>query len=189
MALFVSKRVGPCAEEGDVRLADEFEVANWMVGNLEVFVGGAWRQVCAAGFDNNEADIACGQMGYGAGTSGPFFDVRADAGTSVFSDVGIILPGCNGTESNLLECGEGSRDRPFFANNQEMFGCRDDRGPGLTLACVTSQEDGSSLHNCIRTHCMQPGLAGFIHRRKHRSWDSWLPRQRHSNGVCVHRGA
>ena len=125
-----------------MRLVDEFTVANWAVGSLEVFVGGAWRQVCAASFDSNEANIACGQLGYGAGTAGPFFDVRANAGTTVFSDVGITLPGCDGSESTLVECAAGSREPPFFTNQQFNFGCRGGSRPGVTLACVASEADG-----------------------------------------------
>ena len=117
-------------------------VENWVVGNLEVFVGGAWRQVCSADFDNNEANIACGQLGFGAGASGPSFTVPDEDETLVFSDVGITLPGCDGSEATLLECGAGGRNVPFFTNQQRNFGCRDGQQPGLTLACVASEADG-----------------------------------------------
>lgn len=48
-----------CAEESDVRLADEEGVANWKTGRLQVFLEGSWSQVCTASFDDVDANVAC----------------------------------------------------------------------------------------------------------------------------------
>lgn len=129
-----------------MRLVDEEAVANWALGHLEVFLGGSWQQVCAASFDSNEADIVCGQLGYRAGTVGPSFGVpNDDVETDTFPAVGVTLPGCNGSEATLLECGPGREMRPFQTNSNFNPGCRDGSFPGLTVACVTFEVKGLDL--------------------------------------------
>lgn len=128
-----------------MRLVQQRSIANWALGHLEVVVGGSWRQVCTAGFDDKEAAVACRQLGYGAGTVAPFFQVADPPGADalVFPDVGVTLPGCDGSETTLLECGAEEQTRPFFTNQQMIFGCRDSREPGLTLACVVEEAAGA----------------------------------------------
>ena len=134
------------AAEGDVRLVQQRSIANWALGHLEVVVGGSWRQVCAASFDDKEAAVACRQLGYGAGTVAPFFQVADPPGADalIFPDVGVSLPGCEGSEATLIECGAGEQFPPFFTNQQTIFGCRDGREPGLTLACVVEEDAGAA---------------------------------------------
>jgi len=60
-----------CAEEGDVRLLEQQSISNWQTGRLEVFFEGSWGSVCAFAFDALDADVACRQLGFGAGTREP----------------------------------------------------------------------------------------------------------------------
>ena len=131
------------AAEGDLRLVDEVSVSNWQIGRLEIFFEGSWSQVCARDFDGPDADVACRQLGFGAGTVGPnrangapVMDDRV-----VFPVVALTSPGCNGTEESLLGCGS------FFGlisrfTDRDCFGVND---PGLTLACVATPEEGAHL--------------------------------------------
>ena len=70
-------------------------------GRVEIFHGGVWGTICGVGWDFEDAEVACRQLGYrGAqplldnGTFGP--------GSGVVWLEGI---GCRGNESRLTECG------------------------------------------------------------------------------------
>lgn len=132
------------AEEGDVRLVDQVEVANWQTGRLEVFFEGSWGQICAFGFDATDADVACRQLGFGAGAVGPSRpdgmqnQSRFDAQRLVFPEVALTSPGCNGTEEKLFDC-RPDTPRPAF----ERAVCLSAVEPGLTLACVTQAAAGT----------------------------------------------
>ena len=130
-----------CAEEGDLRLVDEEEVAAWQVGRLEVFFEGSWGQVCAANFAAADADVACRQLGFGAGSVGPNSANGAPAMDDrlVFPVVALTTPGCNGTEDSLLDCGPFTGHTTRFTD-RDCFG---DNDPGLTLACVATPEEGA----------------------------------------------
>ena len=132
------------AEEGDVRFVTEQDVANWVLGRPEIFLDGDWQQICAAGFEHREADVVCRQLGYGAGTAGPFFDVLTNvAEGEEFSPIGVTMPGCSGTEATLLECGPESLGAPWETRRQSISGCRNSFSPGLTVACVAREEQGA----------------------------------------------
>eukprot|EP00892_Ulva_mutabilis_P005582 jgi/Ulvmu1/3396/UM016_0012.1 len=131
----------PGAQEGDVRLVDQSTVANWQLGRLEVFFEGSWSQICAKEFDGPDANVACRQLGFGAGTVGPNRANGAQSAatsTIVFPEVAVVAPGCNGTEANLLECGPAPGRLSSF-QSQDCFG---DDGPGLLIACVTEPQEG-----------------------------------------------
>lgn len=146
----VQKKYRPCAEDGDLRLVDQMAVANWQVGRPEVFFEGSWSQICAIDFGPEDADVACRQLGFGSGSVGPLelsarFNVRLFIPKLlVYPEVALRSPGCNGTESSLLDCPltmqpEGL-DTVYSDNGDQCF---DSSGPGLTLACVGESEPGT----------------------------------------------
>lgn len=134
------------AEEGDLRLVDEVAVSNWQLGRLEVFFEGSWSQVCAREFDGADADVACRQLGFGAGSVGPNRVNGAPAleDRLVFPVVALTTPGCNGTEDSLLDCGPFT-GRIVRTTDRDCFGVNN---PGLTLACVATPEEGAHFQ-CI----------------------------------------
>eukprot|EP00892_Ulva_mutabilis_P005579 jgi/Ulvmu1/3393/UM016_0009.1 len=131
----------PGAQEGDVRLVDQSTVANWQLGRLEVFFEGSWSQICAKEFDGPDANVACRQLGFGAGTVGPNRATAAQPPPTspiVFPEVAVTALGCNGTEANLLECGPA----PGRLSSFESRDCYDSVQPGLFIACVAEAETG-----------------------------------------------
>ena len=134
-----------------MRLIDQSTVANWQIGRLEVFFEGSWSQVCAREFDGPGADVACRQLGFGAGTVSPSGASRVPQGadrTLVFPEVAVTLPGCNGTESSLLECGP-APERPPVSESRRCF---ESDNPGLFIACVSESLDGLQPLPCF-SHC------------------------------------
>lgn len=141
-----------CAEEGDVRLVEQSEVANWQMGRLEVFFEGSWSQVCAAGFGGADADVACRQLGFGAGTVGHeqlasfqdfSFTPRDRIDLLVYPEIAVTRLDCTGSETSLLQC-PGDMSRPDYG---EPAGCFQDGDAGLVIACVAETEEGEFLGN------------------------------------------
>ena len=50
----------------NVRLvaSDGVQVASLSAGRLEVLIDGQWGTVCSNGFESDDADVACRQLGY-----------------------------------------------------------------------------------------------------------------------------
>ena len=138
------------AVEGDVRLVNETSIANWQVGRLEVFFEGSWSQVCRGAFDGADADVACRQLGYGAGTVSvvPGMPASADEHRVVFPEVAITLPACRGMEADLLQCGGEAIERLETIDR----GCYNAFGQGLMLACVESSVTGMFSSYRVCTH-------------------------------------
>ena len=138
------------AEEGDVRLVDQSTVANWQLGRLEIFFEGSWSQVCSSSFDGADADVACRQLGFGAGTVGPKAANGAQVAgqATVFPEVALTAVGCNGSEASLLECGRG-RVGPGSRFDR---GCLSDDSAGLVIACVAEGDTGT--YTCQRDMCL-----------------------------------
>lgn len=144
-----------------MRLVEGTTVANWQLGRLEIFVEGSWGQVCAIGFGAADADVACRQLGFGAGAVSPsgergMFVAPAEplrgSDRLVYPDVALVSPGCRGTEQTLLSCrggplaSEGSAS--CFGTDRQGRGRSLMRSQGLILACVADAEDSvlSLLH-------------------------------------------
>lgn len=54
-----------------VRLVDRVDVNGFATGTLQVFCEGAWGAVCSSNFDDRDAQVACRQLGFTAGSSTP----------------------------------------------------------------------------------------------------------------------
>lgn len=145
-----------CAAEGDLRLTNDGEIDNWVTGNLQVFFEGAWGQVCSGNFGPPDADVACRQLGFGAGTIAPrqLSDAELDAleKVSVFLEVAFTGLACNGTEDRLVDCdanfsGPEIDLDPDYGLSVFTFdldrGCRNVKGDAFNLACVKEELTGS----------------------------------------------
>lgn len=108
-----------------------------------MFFEGSWGDVCETVFDAADADVACRQLGLGAGTVGsPASAVNMeqedpemeDAAVTSVAGVSLTVPGCLGDEATLLECGADANASRF-----EFRLC------GVTLACVGDEEEGVSI--------------------------------------------
>eukprot|EP00892_Ulva_mutabilis_P004968 jgi/Ulvmu1/2843/UM144_0008.1 len=130
----------PGAEEGDVRLVEQSTTDNWQIGRLEVFFEGSWSQVCAGGFGGADANVACRQLGFGAGSVGPTSINGAQPAPDrlVYPEVALTQLGCTGSEATLLDCPADMSGGFFFGGD----GCFDSTSTGLIIACVAEAEDG-----------------------------------------------
>ena len=136
----------PLLREGDVRLVAERDVANWVLGRPQILINGTWQQICAAGFDGSDSDVVCRQLGYGAGTVLPFFNVPRDESDNEESlPVGVRMPECFGDEETLLDCGREGVGLPWeFREALPLIsGCSTRSNPGLGIACVAREEQGA----------------------------------------------
>ena len=127
-----------------MRLVNVERVANWVTGDLQLFFAGAWGQVCPSLFGGRDADVACRQLGFSAGSQGyPTTDFDMDS----FPEAVLAGSGCIGTERNLLEC-EASAEMDMYDSSV----CR----RSLRLACVDPEADGKtlSLLQCELVSCM-----------------------------------
>ena len=91
---------GPVTGDGNVRLVDG---GNPAAGRVEVRHGGAWGTVCDAGWDLDDADVVCAQLGLGEA-------IRAPGGAAYGQGTGPVALGrlqCTGDESGLLACPSG----------------------------------------------------------------------------------
>ena len=126
------------ADEGDLRLFDEEEISNWVTGRLQVFLQGSWSQVCSGEIGAPDANVACRQLGYGAGTVVPPSLVTADRAAMrtnvVFPEVANTTSGCTGSEDRLVDCNQNSTT--IFSRE-----CVNSDGYGVILACVGTAEE------------------------------------------------
>ena len=158
------------AEEGDLRLVEEESIANWMAGRLQVFLEGSWTQVCGAEFGAPAANVACRQLGFGAGSVVP--QDLTDADRAALQAMGIVPQiavsgsGCVGSEERLLDCGP-DQPGPDFSFRRD---CVNPNSAGLVLGCVAVPATGEapattcvrfhlSIHTCIGgALCVDPAL-------------------------------
>ena len=137
-----------CAEEGDIRLVEEESIANWVTGRPQVFFEGSWSQVCLALFNASDANVACRQLGYGAGTVVPQeltdAELAAMRATGDFPEIAISASGCVGTEERLLDCSPERSDPNIFFKPDCLgsFGTSISLGAGLVLGCVADPATG-----------------------------------------------
>uniref|UniRef100_UPI003AAD6448 scavenger receptor cysteine-rich domain-containing protein DMBT1-like n=1 Tax=Centroberyx gerrardi TaxID=166262 RepID=UPI003AAD6448 len=86
-----------CSESEKVRLADGPDVC---IGRVEVYSKGQWGTVCDDGWDLNEADVVCRELGCGLASEvklGAFYG--PGSGDILMTDVN-----CTGSEGSLTKC-------------------------------------------------------------------------------------
>ena len=158
------------AEEGDLRLIEEAPIANWMTGLLQVFFEGSWSQVCGGRFEVADANVACRQLGFGAGTIVPQLLSDADLvrlqSTPVFPEIAITASGCTGSEERLVDCSqEIDTDTRDYFDYTFSRDCLDSTGAGLRIACVGTPGQGMSLRRwqCIELYLCHRWLFHVFH--------------------------
>ncbi|XP_063436014.1 scavenger receptor cysteine-rich type 1 protein M160-like [Mytilus trossulus] len=87
-----------CSEiQGDVRMISS---------RLDMYYNGTWGTVCVEGFDDNDATVACRQLGYNTGIS---VDPKKDVASG---DRWLNGMTCTGNERRLIDC---ARDKIVMA--------------------------------------------------------------------------
>lgn len=130
--------------EGELRLVNQSAVDNWVQGRLEVFFEGTWSQVCGFAFDAADAEVACRQLGFLAGTSLSTFAAEAPAqDVLVFPRAAITKSGCNGSEARLVDCPVDTTLNSFVERRGGCYGSGP--GQGLYLACVADPVAGDHI--------------------------------------------
>ena len=72
-------------------------------GRVELYYNGNWGTICDDDWDLNDGNVVCRMLGYGtatSATSSAFFG--EGTGDIILDDVG-----CDGTESDISQCGHG----------------------------------------------------------------------------------
>ena len=54
-----------------MRLVSRVDVNGFATGTLQVFCEGAWGAVCTSNFDDQDANVACRQLGFASGVRRP----------------------------------------------------------------------------------------------------------------------
>ncbi|PIK36334.1 putative deleted in malignant brain tumors 1 protein [Apostichopus japonicus] len=86
----------PPREEGSIRLAGGNETA----GRVEIYLYGEWGTVCDDGWDINDANVVCRQLGFDRALK--YRDSAAFGEGS--GEIHLDDVGCNGDETELLSC-------------------------------------------------------------------------------------
>ena len=82
-------------------------------GAVEVWTGFSYTLVCADDFGDNEATVACRQMGFASGKS-----VCCSAFGTIDRSVAIANVKCSGQETSLLNC---SHDLSYSLCNSDHY--------------------------------------------------------------------
>ena len=122
-------------------------------GRVEVFRSGQWQTVCDDGWDLNDADVACRQLGYGYAirvvTNALFGRGTGGQWEAFFS--------CTGRESGLEYC----------STSSSSCGHSEDVGIICSNSSKYINSSISSInHNIARLYCMSncmQGRNGFMH--------------------------
>ena len=75
------------AQEGDARLVARVEVNGFVTGGVQVFRNGGFGAVCDQEFGDEEATVACRQLGFESGRNLPFANIPRD---DVLAEVPIL---------------------------------------------------------------------------------------------------
>ena len=89
-------------QQGSLRLVGSTTSTTYFyAGRLEIYVNGEWGTVCDDGWGNNEAIVACKQMGFeGAYDSNWIFSSSGSISQTIWLDDVT----CTGSESQLINC-------------------------------------------------------------------------------------
>ena len=145
---------------GDVRLVDGVLTdpgngADPSEGRLEVFYDGEWCTVCDDYWNEDEADVACRQIGFVGGSvkdwdrfRNSFFPPGAEDQTIALDDVT-----CTGSESELAECRHQGWGRANCNHNEDVgVRCiRNSEGPYITGMEISGPPGGNGLYDVGET--------------------------------------
>ena len=84
----------------ELRLVGGVETSTTLSGHLEVFINGEWGTVCDDGWDINDADVACRELGYSHAQS---YQCCAQYGRGS-GRIWLNGVNCSGVEGSLLSC-------------------------------------------------------------------------------------
>ena len=111
--------------------------------------------MCGGRFEVADVNVACRQLGFGAGTIVPQLLSDADLArlqsTPVFPEIAITASGCTGSEERLIDCSQevdtstSTTDYYDYYDYTLIRDCLDSTGAGLRIACVGTQGQGMSL--------------------------------------------
>ena len=86
-------------------------------GRVEIYSDGQWQSICDDGWDIEDADVVCRQLGYGYAESAPTSSFYGISLNTVW-EASIT---CTGSESNLIDC---SNTSVIFCANSDEAGVR-----------------------------------------------------------------
>ncbi|KAK7116610.1 hypothetical protein V1264_002264 [Littorina saxatilis] len=86
-------------------------------GILEVNTGSAYKTICGTGFDDNDAEVACKDLGFQHGRSLPTGSYGAYRGPSYYSRPIWKNLGCYGNESSIFNCTKSTSSCYYSYNN------------------------------------------------------------------------
>ena len=142
-----------------------------MTGLLQVFFEGSWSQVCGGRFEVADVNVACRQLGFGAGTIVPQFPSNADLvrlrSTPVFPEIAISASGCTGSEERLLDCAQeiGTSTTEYYVYDYATprRSCLGSRSAGLRIACVGTPEQGAVMvHFTTAVQCLEAEISALL---------------------------
>lgn len=81
-----------------IRLAGDSSLSE---GRVEVFVNGQWGTICDSGWTKQDAQVVCGQLGFGSSRAQPLGGGFFGEGTGPIFMEGVT---CTGLESNIVTC-------------------------------------------------------------------------------------
>lgn len=82
-----------------VRISSGQTEDNATTGQVEMYVDGNWVTVCADGFDENDAQVVCRELGFGNSKT----LVPGAFGSKYYTN-SILNLNCTGTEATVKEC-------------------------------------------------------------------------------------
>ena len=88
-------------------------------GRVEICLQGVWGTVCDDYFDTNDANVVCRQLGLPGKGAAVYNGAYFGQGTGPFH---IQYIGCSGSESDLLQCSQGTY--PYCSSHVEDAGVR-----------------------------------------------------------------
>ena len=84
----------------ELQLVGGVETSNTLSGRLEILINGEWGTVCDDGWNINDADVACRELGYSYALSYQCCSSYGRGSGQIWLD----NVGCSGGEYSLLSC-------------------------------------------------------------------------------------
>ena len=123
-------------QQGSLRLVGSSRSSSYLyAGRLEIYVSGEWGTICDDGWGNNEANVACKQMGF-VGASSSDWTPRNDGSTNQTIWLDDVI--CTGSEPQLINC------------NHRGLGVEDCQHTGdVGIRCYHSVTSESPMWLCV----------------------------------------